>query len=245
MMIETLQALLSPAGVQLSAEACEGLAAYHALLLEWNAKMDLTNVPEAEMPLRHYADSLLPLMRDDWFPANARLIDVGTGAGFPGMPLAIARSDLQVTLLDSQRKRCDFLQAVADQLQLENVTVLHARAEDAARGELRECFDLAVARAVAPLNVLCEYLLPFVKEKGRALCWKGPAVHDELKAGERAAHLLGARAEALCRLPIKGREHYVQPFLKIQKTARQYPRKSGTPAKEPLGSAAERPKKAK
>ena len=239
-MIETLQAILAKGDIALDALARERLCAYHALLLQWNARMDLTNVPEAEMPLRHYGDSLLPLARADWFSQGARLIDVGTGAGFPGLPLAIARPDLKVTLLDSQRKRCDFLQAVAERLALDSVSVLHSRAEDAARTALRESQDIAVARAVAPLNVLCEYLLPFVRPGGRALCWKGPAVREELGEGKRAALLLGARAEELARLPIEGREHYVQPFLKVQKTDRRYPRKSGTPAKEPLGKAPEK-----
>ena len=241
-MMERLEPLLQAGGVMLDALARERLEAYHALLLAWNARMDLTNVPEEEMPLRHYADSLLPLARDAWFPQGARLIDVGTGAGFPGMPLAIARPDLGVTLLDAQRKRCDFLQAVADKLALENVVILHARAEDAARTELRESQDLAVARAVATLNVLCEYLLPFVRVGGYALCWKGPAVTEEIDGGRRAAHILGAKAEALYRLPIEGREHFVQLFLKVQKTARPYPRKSGTPAKDPLGKADEKQK---
>ena len=239
-MIERLLEILQADGLTLDGAACERLAAYHTLLLEWNARMDLTNVPEEEMALRHYGDSLLPLARTDWFPQGARLIDVGTGAGFPGLPLAIARPDIGVTLLDAQRKRCDFLQAVAEKLTLENVTVLHARAEDAARTALREGCDLAVARAVAPLNVLCEYLLPFVRVGGRTLCWKGPAVQEEIAAGRRAAHILGAKAETLYRLPIEGREHYVQPFLKVQKTARPYPRKSGTPAKDPLGKGDEK-----
>ena len=238
-MIDDLKLILQNAGILLDEETCQRLNAYHALLLEWNARMDLTNVPENEMALRHYGDSLLPLDRDVWFPRGASLIDVGSGAGFPGLPLAIARPDLRVTLLDSQRKRCDFLKAVADELKLSNVAVLHARAEDAARMALRESFDLAVARAVAPLNVLCEYLLPFVRLGGRALCWKGPAVMEELKSGEKAAHILGAKAEQLVRLPIEGREHYVQPFVKCKKTLRQYPRKSGTPSKNPLGQIAE------
>jgi len=238
-MIEELKRILSPAGIVPDAAACERLAAYHALLLDWNSRMDLTNVPEEEMALRHYADSLLPLAREEWFPAGAGLIDVGTGAGFPGLPLAILRPDLRVTLLDAQRKRCDFLQAAAEKLALDNVRVLHSRAEDAARTELREHFDLAVARAVAPLNVLCEYLLPFVREGGRALCWKGPAVREEQADARRAALLLGAREEPLARLPIPEREHYVQPYRKIQKTVRQYPRKSGTPSRNPLGKKRE------
>lgn len=241
-MIEALIPILSAGGVALPPEALEKLESYHALLLQWNEKMDLTNVPEAEMPLRHYGDSLLPLARGDWFPAGASLIDVGTGAGFPGMALAIARPDLRVTLLDAQRKRCDFLSAVREQLELENVRILHARAEDAARTELREHFQTAAARAVAPLNVLAEYLLPFVAPGGRALCWKGPALSQELPAGTRAAKLLGGEMEETLRLPIPEREHYVVPIRKMQKTDRRYPRKSGTPTREPLGEAVEKAK---
>lgn len=240
-MIDTLNALLAQGNITLDEQAQQKLAAYHRILLEWNACMDLTNVPEEEMPLRHYADSLLPLARSEWFPKGARLIDVGTGAGFPGMPLAIARPDMQVTLLDSQRKRCDFLHAVQQDLGLENVIVLHARAEDGARGDLREQLDIAVARAVAPLNVLCEYLLPYVRVGGRMLCWKGPAVRDEMAAGERACKMLGGRAEGLYRLPIDGREHYVHSAVKETQTARRYPRKSGTPTKDPLGIVPQKP----
>ncbi|MBR5230994.1 MAG: 16S rRNA (guanine(527)-N(7))-methyltransferase RsmG [Clostridia bacterium] len=242
--LEQLKALLD-GKLTLDDAACERLMGYHALLLEWNEKMDLTNVPEEEMALRHYADSLLPLANDQWFKPGAKLIDVGTGAGFPGMMLAIARPDLQVTLLDAQRKRCDFLSAVCEKLSLSNVTVLHARAEDGARGALRETMDIAVARAVAPLNVLCEYLVPYVKTGGYALCWKGPAVKDEIEAGKKAAEILGGKAEELVRLPIEGREHYIQPVKKIQPTARRYPRKSGTPSKEPLRIAPEENKKKK
>lgn len=241
-MIDQLKAYLEKGGVTLDEAAYAGLAGYHALLLDWNARMDLTNIPEEEMALRHYADSLLPLARKEWFGPGASLIDVGTGAGFPGLMLAIARPDMRVTLLDSQRKRCDFLQAVKDELNLTNVSILHARAEDAARTELREGMDLAVARAVAPLNVLCEYLLPFVKVGGRALCWKGPAVKEELDAGLKAAKILSAQGEELVRLPIEGREHYVQAFKKTAAIARRYPRKSGTPAKDPLGKAVEKAK---
>ena len=121
------------------------------------------------------------------------------------------------------------------------MTVLHARAEDGARGALREQMDVAVARAVAPLNVLAEYLLPYVRVGGRMLCWKGPAVREEMAAGERACKMLGGQAEGLYRLPIEGREHYVHSAIKISATARRYPRKSGTPSKDPLGILPQKP----
>ena len=232
--LEEAKKILDSAGIRPDQEAWRRLAVYHAMLLEWNGRMDLTNVPRQEMALRHYGDSLLPLACEGWFPPDARLIDVGSGAGFPGMPLAIVRPDLRVTLLDAQRKRCDFLQAVVGQAGLRNVTVIHGRAEDAARGDLRESMDIAAARAVAPLNVLLEYLLPFVRQGGRALCWKGPAVMEERDAGGRTARMLGGREDTLVRLPIPEREHYVLSYRKTGKTADPYPRKSGIPSRQPL-----------
>ncbi len=221
----------------LTDQAKADMARYHALLLEWNEKIDLTNVDEPDMAERHYLDSLLPLSVDGLFPDGARVIDVGSGAGFPGMPIAIARRDLRVTLMDAQRKRCDFLNAVREALPLENVTVVHMRAEDAGHAPgLREAYDLALARAVAPLCVLAEYLLPLVRVGGRAVCWKGPAVLTELDAAKTACTLLGGALGVRTRLDLPGREHYIQVLEKREKTVPQYPRKSGTPARKPLGT---------
>ena len=141
--------------------------------------------------------------------------------------------------MDAQQKRLNFLQAVMDELHVENVTLRHTRAEDGARDPaLREQFDVAVARAVAPLAVLGEYLLPYVRVGGCALCWKGPALEDELEQGRRAAHLLGGRVEDAipCSFPGRSWEHRLLPIRKMEKTARQYPRKAGTPSKTPLGA---------
>lgn len=238
---ERLKTGLEMMGVAADETALDRFEAFHAILDEYNARMDLTAVlDEDERVDRHDLDSAAPLAHG-LLVQGAKVIDVGTGAGFPGMPLAIARPDLKVTLLDSQRKRCDFLSAVCDELKLPNVTVLHARAEDGARGALREQMDVAVARAVAPLNVLAEYLLPYVRVGGRMLCWKGPAVREEMAAGERACKMLGGQAEGLYRLPIEGREHYVHSAIKISATARRYPRKSGTPSKDPLGILPQKP----
>ena len=218
----------------------ETLERFSSLLLEKNEVMNLTAITEPDAVAQlHLLDSAAILQFVGL--KGKKVVDVGTGAGFPGMPLAIARPDLKVTLLDSQRKRCDFLSAVCDELKLPNVTVLHARAEDGARGALREQMDVAVARAVAPLNVLAEYLLPYVRVGGRMLCWKGPAVREEMAAGERACKMLGGQAEGLYRLPIEGREHYVHSAIKISATARRYPRKSGTPSKDPLGILPQKP----
>lgn len=229
-----LQAMLSAAGSPLDDARMAQLEAYHALLLDWNTRMDLSNVPVDDMAMKHYADSLLVLKRGDWFPHQARLIDVGSGAGFPGLPLAIARPDLHCILLDAQKKRCEFLRAVVSELQLDHVEVLWQRAEDAARGKLRESCDIAVARALAPLPVLAEYLLPFVKPGGRMLCWKGPNLAAELDQAGKALKALGGTAGDCYELPLPELSHYVQAVDKVSKTPPKYPRRAGLPAKKPL-----------
>ena len=221
------------------ADLADKLVTYLHLLREWNEKMDLTgDASDEEWTDRHLMDSL-SVLRTHLIPESSRMIDVGTGAGFPGMILAIARPDLSVTLLDSQQKRLRFLEAVTNSLGLDHVTLLHARAEDAARQtELRESFDLAAARAVAPLNVLCEYLLPFVRVGGSALCWKGPALTEEQETGRRAAFLLGGRLKDPVFCPIEGRDwnHWIQPVEKRRTTPAEYPRKAGMPASHPLAA---------
>ena len=219
-------------------ELPEKLNIYFSLLLEWNSRMDLTAVTEeGEMLDKHFIDSLT-VMKTGLIRNNARMIDVGTGAGFPGMVLAMACADLDVTLLDSQKKRLDFLEKVSKETDTGNITIVHARAEDGARKpEMREQFDYAVARALAPLNVLCEYLLPYVKVDGYALCWKGPALSGEMDSGRRAAHLLGGQLEmpVVCRTQGRDWNHMILPVRKRMHTALLYPRKAGQPKNKPLG----------
>ncbi len=234
-MVNILQSLFNQFELNLSEKAINKIVDYHRLLLEWNKRMDLTNVAEEDIPTRHYLDSLLPLKEAGLFPFGAKVIDVGTGAGFPGLMLAIARGDMQVVLLDSLRKRCDFLEECKAVLDLPNVTVLHARAEDAARGSLRQSFDRAVARAVAPLPVLSEYLLPFVKPGGMALCWKGPKVFEEMLEGEKACVILGGNIKTPILMQLQDEEHYIVPIEKVKETPKKYPRKAGLPSKMPLG----------
>ena len=237
-MIEQLRSILEARGITLPGSVAQKLEKYHLLLIEQNKLMDLTNVPEEDMPLLHYADSLLPLICTQAFFFGASLIDVGSGAGFPGMAIAIMRPDMRVTLMDSLQKRCHFLEAVKVSLNLSNVEVVHARAEDAARAVHRERYDIAAARAVAPMNVLSEYLLPFVKLNGIAVCWKGPAVLKELAEAGQAVPLLGGEMGELVDLGLPGREHYVQLIRKKTHTPGIYPRKAGTPEKKPLGQKA-------
>jgi len=218
------------------------IARYHALLADWNTRMNLTGDTNFDTSLdRHYTDSLAPLIHRELFAEGASLIDVGSGAGFPGLPLAIARPDLQVTLLDSLMKRIHFLDAVVRELGLTNVQLVHSRAEDGGRdAALREHFDIAVARAVAPLPVLCELLLPFVKVGGRMICYKGPSAEEELQAGQKAAHMLGGAAVQNIPIILPSQpdwQHCLLTCEKKVKTVRQYPRKAGTPSRSPLGAS--------
>ena len=235
---EEIRIRLEQNDIPAPADLPERLEIYLSLLQEWNGRMDLTAVMSAEeMADRHFMDSLT-VLRTGLIRENASWIDVGTGAGFPGMVVAMARPDLKMTLLDAQQKRLRFLQTVADATGVENVRLIHARAEEGARMEnMRERFDAAIARAVAPLNVLCEYLLPYVRIGGCALCWKGPAVREELEAGRRAAHLLGGRLEmpVVCTVYGQNWDHLILPIRKTEKTAAVYPRKAGTPKAKPLG----------
>ena len=239
MQTDLLLKRLTECGIPADEGRCARLCRYHELLTDWNTCMDLTNITDpAEALDRHYTDSLIALTQARLFPENASLIDVGTGAGFPGLPLAIMRPDLKVTLLDALNKRVTFLNAVIEDLQLPNVRAIHSRAEDAARQpHLRETFDIAAARAVAATPVLLEYLLPFVKVGGNALMWKGPSAADELLQAQKAAKLLGGALQTPVPLPIPGLDwnHLLIPCKKVSKTLRQYPRKAGTPVKKPLG----------
>lgn len=235
---ETIAWRLRINGIPFRPELSEKLEIYLRLLREWNEKMDLTAVEgEEELLDRHFLDSLT-VLKTDLLSGADTLIDVGTGAGFPGMVLALAMPGTAVTLLDSQQKRLTFLETVAAETGAGNVCLIHARAEDGARTEaLRERFDAACARAVAPLNVLCELLLPYVRVGGRMLCWKGPGLETEAESGRRAAFLLGGKAEEPVSCPLAGRDwdHRILPVRKTTPTPKMYPRKAGTPKKAPLG----------
>jgi len=237
---QRLKEAIAALNIACDERTAERIAVYHELLADWNTRMNLTGDTDFETSLdRHYTDCLAPLKYAQLFPQNASLIDVGSGAGFPGLPLAIARPDLQVTLLDSLMKRITFLSAVVEELGLENVRLVHSRAEDGGRdAKLRERFDLAVARAVAPLPVLSELLLPFVKVGGRMICYKGPSAQEELEAGQKAAHIVGGGNLEHYPVAIPSQpewQHCLLTCEKKVKTVRQYPRKAGTPSRSPLG----------
>lgn len=231
-----MKEILTEYGIFTDNAACERLQRYCGMLVEKNKVMDLTNVPEEEIPEKHFVDSLLPL-RFGLIPEKGSLADVGTGAGFPGMPIAIMNPQLSVTLIDAQEKRCAFLREVKEELELRNVTVLHLRAEDAGKNKtLRASFDVCTARAVAPLNVLEEYLIPLLRKGGCALCWKGPGVKEELPAAIRASRILNAVTEDPMLMPMRGMQHFIVRVMKNGDTPDAYPRKNGTPSKQPLGA---------
>lgn len=227
-------------GVVLTQKQAEQFERYHELLVDANSKFNLTRVPDdlREAIDRNYLDCVAPLAHG--WPSGARsLIDVGSGAGFPGIPLSIALPEVRVVLLDSLEKRVKFLQSVIDELGL-NATAVHFRAEDGARrAELREQFDVATARAVAPLNLLVEYLLPFVREGGWMVALKGPNLDEELKDAQFAFETLGgryARSEA-AEIPGRDWSHRIAYIEKIAPTPAKYPRKAGVPEKKPLIAA--------
>ena len=234
---ERLTSGLDMLGVSYDQTAIERFEAFHAILDEYNQKMDLTAVlDEDERIDRHDLDSAAPLARGLLVP-GAKVIDVGTGAGFPGMPLLILRPDLEMTFLDALNKRILFLQDALQRLGLKAQT-LHARAEEAARmPEHREQYDAAVSRAVASAAVLQELTLPFVKTGGLAIAWKGPGVQEELTAAKRAAFVLGATVRGVEPAPVPRRDDWAHCLLitdKTGKTPKTYPRKAGTPNKKPL-----------
>lgn len=221
--------------IPLSEEVLEKLDVYASLLVEWNEKMNLTAIlkPE-EIAIKHFLDSLLAA-RFLSVSRETSLIDVGTGAGFPGLPLKLYLPQLNLTLLDSLNKRLTFLQAVAQETGAE-AALVHARAEDGGRKpELRGRFDYATARAVAHLRELCEYCLPFVKVGGSFLALKGGNVEEELSQSERAISALGGRLEAVHKLELPGGDaRTVIEIRKISQTTSQYPRPSAKIAKNPL-----------
>ncbi len=234
---ERLVSGLEMMGVAFDQTAIERFEAFHAILDEYNAKMDLTAVlDEDERIDRHDLDSAAPLAKGLLAP-DAKIIDVGTGAGFPGMPLLILRPELEMTFLDALNKRILFLEDALKRLGLK-ATTLHARAEDAARmAEHREMYDAAVSRAVASSATLMELTLPFVKTGGLSISWKGPGVQEEMTSAKRAAFVLGGTVRGVVPAPVPRREDWAHVLLltdKTGKTPKTYPRKAGTPNKKPL-----------
>jgi len=210
---------------------------YKELLLEWNEKMNLTAITdEREIILKHFIDCISVL--SVYTPGEkAALIDVGTGAGFPGVPLKIAVPSLRVTLLDSLNKRINFLNELTESLKLKDVECIHSRAEEAGKNKLyREKYDVCVSRAVANLATLAEYCLPFVKVGGEFISLKGPDVEEELNSSKKAIKTLGGEITGVkvINIPFTDINHSIVMIKKVRQTPAQYPRKAGTASKEPI-----------
>ena len=215
--------------ITLTKNQYEQFQKYFELLVEWNEKMNLTAITdESGVALKHFADSLSLLNFVD-IPQNSTLADVGTGAGFPGVVLKIARPDIKLTLIDSLNKRLVFLNEVCSQLGID-AELIHSRAEDGARDEkLRESFDFVASRAVARMNVLSEYCLPYVKVGGAFCAMKGAQANEEFKESLNAINTLGGKLENkyFFELPENGGERAIAVVRKVRNTPQKYPRQSG------------------
>lgn len=208
---------------------------YMKLLLEWNEKINLTAIIEQnDIILKHFIDSITI---NKYIEQSNSIIDIGTGAGFPGIPLKIMNQNKKITLVDSLNKRINFLNEVCKEISLENIQCIHARAEELASDlEYRENYETVVSRAVARLNVLIEYMLPFVKKGGLCICMKGPNIDGELEEAKNAIKVLGGKIKSVESffLPDSDIERNVIIIEKVAETPKKYPRKAGLPSKQPI-----------
>lgn len=220
-------------GIKLPNEQLNEFYEYMQLLLEWNEKMNLTAITDPEEVIKkHFVDSITI---KKYIKEENRLIDVGTGAGFPGIPLKIVDKSIKLTLLDSLNKRINFLNEIIEKLNLKEVNTIHSRAEEYAKNKARESYDVAVSRAVADLPILLEYLMPYVKLNGICICMKGPKAQEELERSKKAINILGGKLEKVEKITIdEEMERNLIIIRKIKDTPNKYPRKAGIPTKNPI-----------
>lgn len=226
---------LEELGISLTERQIEQFLEYYEILVEWNRVMNLTGITEFdEVVVKHFLDSLAAVKV---CAPEGRMIDVGTGAGFPGIPLKIAFPQLQVVLLDSLNKRIRFLDAVIEKLGLVGIETIHGRAEDFARDKsYRERFDLSVSRAVANLSSLSEYCLPYTAQGGTFISYKSGKIEEELSAAQKAIRVLGGELKNVVKFNLADTdmERSLVVIGKAKATPKAYPRKAGLPAKEPI-----------
>lgn len=234
---------LNSFGIEISDRQLEQFNTYYELLIKWNEVMNLTAITEFEDVCKlHFVDSISACQYFDFSSSDYSLIDIGTGAGFPGIPLKIIFPNLKVTLFDSLNKRLNFLNEVIDKLNLNDqgsIVTLHGRAEDFAstkKDSFRETFDIAVSRAVANMSTLCEYCLPYVKVGGNFIAFKSEKASDELHNAKGAIHLLGGKLASANEfmLPNSDISRTICIIDKVEATSKKYPRKAGVPSKSPL-----------
>lgn len=233
---ELFKEKLNGTSIELSDEQIEKFYKYMLLIQEWNEKINLTAILEPEeMIVKHFIDSLSIVNE---IKSGAKVIDVGTGAGFPGIPLKIYDESINITLMDALNKRMIFLNEVASQLNLKDgIEILHGRAEEVAQNpKYRESYDYAVSRAVAPLNILLEYLSPFVKIDGKVIAMKGASSEDEVSESKNAFNVLQCKIEKINKFELPDNLGQRNNIIinKLKNTPKAYPRKAGTPKKNPL-----------
>lgn len=235
--ISKFQSDLQEMDITLTDKQISQFLVYYEMLTEWNQSVNLTAITEyQDVVKKHFIDSL-SLVKVYDVKSRSSVIDVGTGAGFPGLALKIAFPEMELTLLDSLNKRIHFLDAVIERLELFGIETLHGRAEDYARQDTyREQFDLCVSRAVANLSTLSEYCLPFVKKDGLFISYKSEKIGEEWKAAEKAISLLGGRVKNQLEFILPGSDIFRNLFVieKISDTPKKFPRKAGLPSREPL-----------
>ena len=223
--------------ITLSDKQIEQFMKYYELLVEWNSFMNLTAITDFdEVCKKHFVDSVSLIKAMD-LSKELSVIDIGTGAGFPGIPLKIVFPNLKMTLLDSLNKRIKFLDTVIEELALANISTLHGRAEDFAKpGKLRETYDLCVSRAVANLSTLSEYCLPYVKVGGFFISYKSEKIDEESEAAKKAISILGGKVKDQVAFTLPDSDIYRNLYMieKVKETNKKYPRKAGLPSKEPL-----------
>lgn len=235
--VNTLIDGLSNFNITLTEDQVNKFVIYKNLLKEWNQKINITSIEDdEEIDIKHFLDSLTPI-NTGLFKENVKVIDIGTGGGFPGIPLKIYKEDIEVVLLDSLNKRINYLNEVIKSLNLTDISAVHGRAEDFGQNkDYREKFDIAVSRAVASLNILSEYCLPFVKVGGYFISMKGQDVEEEMKESTKAISVLGGRVEKKVDVAIPNSDitHSLIIIKKIKETPTKYPRSAGKPKKNPL-----------
>ena len=233
--IEQIQKQVKKHKIMLSGKQEKQFYQYMLLLLEWNRKMNLTAITKQEdIILKHFIDCMTVL---PYLEQKTKIIDIGTGAGFPGIPIKIMKENTKVTLVDSLKKRIEFLKEVIQKLDLERITPIHTRAEELGKvQEERESYDVAISRAVAKLNVLLEYLLPFVKVGGICICMKANNIDQELEEAREAIEILGGEIEKIENIPLGGSSIIRKLILikKVKPTPNNFPRKAGIPIKKPI-----------